>query len=281
VLAYNMLVVLWGAFVRATGSGAGCGDRWPLCNGVMVPRAPRIETIIEFTHRATSGVALVSVAALCVWAFRLFPRGHRARTWAALSVVFLFAEALLGAGLVLFQYVEHNASAGRAAYLSAHLVNTQILLAMLTLTAWFGSDPVTRAWRGAPKLVEAALPVAIVVAVSGAIAALGDTLFPAASVASGMRQEFSQTASALQRLRVVHPVLAVVGGAILLATAVTAMRSGRSRMGPILAALVFLQLAAGVLNIALLAPVWMQILHLLLADLLWIALVVMMLETGR
>ena len=152
---------------------------------------------------------------------------------------------------------------------------------MLTLTAWFGSDPVTRAWRGAPKLVVAALPVAIVVAVSGAIAALGDTLFPAASVASGMRQEFSQTASALQRLRVVHPVLAVVGGAILLATAVTAMRSGRSRMGPILAALVFLQLAAGVLNIALLAPVWMQILHLLLADLLWIALVVMMLETGR
>jgi heme A synthase len=276
-----MLVVLWGAFVRATGSGAGCGDRWPLCNGVMVPRAPRIETIIEFTHRATSALALVSVAALCLWAFRLFPRGHRARTWAALSVVFLFAEALLGAGLVLFQYVEHNASAGRAAYLSAHLVNTQILLAMLTLTAWFGADPVSRPWRGAPKLVAAALPVALVVAVSGAIAALGDTLFPAASVASGMRQEFSQTASVLQRLRVVHPVLAVAGGAMLLAAAATAMRSGRSRMGTIVVGLVFLQLAAGALNIALLAPVWMQILHLLLADLLWVALVVMTLETGR
>jgi len=281
VLAYNMLVVLWGAFVRATGSGAGCGDRWPLCNGVMVPRAPRIETVIEFTHRATSALALVSVAALCLWAFRLFPRGHRARTWAALSVVFLFAEALLGAGLVLFQYVEHNASAGRAAYLSAHLVNTQILLAMLTLTAWFGADPVSRPWRGAPKLVAAALPVALVVAVSGAIAALGDTLFPAASVASGMRQEFSQTASVLQRLRVVHPVLAVAGGAMLLAAAATAMRSGRSRMGTIVVGLVFLQLAAGALNIALLAPVWMQILHLLLADLLWVALVVMTLETGR
>jgi heme A synthase len=276
-----MLVVLWGAFVRATGSGAGCGDRWPLCNGVMVPRAPRIETVIEFTHRATSALALVSVAALCLWAFRLFPRGHRARTWAALSVVFLFAEALLGAGLVLFQYVEHNASAGRAAYLSAHLVNTQILLAMLTLTAWFGADPVSRPWRGAPKLVAAALPVALVVAVSGAIAALGDTLFPAASVASGMRQEFSQTASVLQRLRVVHPVLAVAGGAMLLAAAATAMRSGRSRMGTIVVGLVFLQLAAGALNIALLAPVWMQILHLLLADLLWVALVVMTLETGR
>ena len=281
VLAYNMLVVLWGAFVRATRSGAGCGNRWPLCNGVMVPRAPRIETIIEFTHRATSGLALLSVAALCVWAFRLFPRGHRARTYAVLSVVFLFAEALLGAGLVVFQYVEHNASAGRAAYLSAHLVNTQILLAMLTLTAWFGADPVLRPWRSAPKLVMAALPAALVVAVSGAIAALGDTLFPAASVASGMRQEFSQTASTLQRLRVVHPVLAVAGGALLLAAAVAAIRSGRSRMGAGVAALVFLQLAAGGLNIVLLAPVWMQILHLMLADLLWVALVVMTLESAR
>jgi heme a synthase len=284
VLAYNMLVVLWGAFVRATGSGAGCGDRWPLCNGVMLPRAPRIETIIEFTHRATSALALVGVAALCLWAFRLFPRGHRARSCAALSVVFLFAEALLGAGLVLFQYVEHNASAGRAAYLSAHLVNTQILLAMLTLTAWFGADPVSRAWRGVPKLVLAALPVSIVVAVSGAIAALGDTLFPAASVASGMRQEFSQSASALLRLRALHPVAAVIGGIVLLGAAVAAMRSARARtvrMGGILAALVFVQLGAGTINIVLLAPVWMQILHLLLADLLWVALVVTTLETGR
>jgi heme a synthase len=283
VLAYNMLVVLWGAFVRATGSGAGCGDRWPLCNGVIVPRAPRIETIIEFAHRATSALALIGVVALCLWAFRLFPRGHRARTFAALSVVFLFAEALLGAGLVLFQYVEHNASAGRAAYLSAHLVNTQILLAMLTLTAWFGAHPVSRPWNGSPKIVVAALPVAIVVAVSGALAALGDTLFPAASVASGMRQEFSQTAGALLRLRAVHPAVAVVGGVILLAAAATALRSGRMaavRAGRILAALVFLQLAAGAVNIALLAPVWMQILHLLLADILWVALVVMALETS-
>ena len=284
VLAYNMLVVLWGAFVRATGSGAGCGNRWPLCNGAMVPRAPRIETVIEFAPRATSGLALVGVAALCLWAYRLFPRGHRARTCAALSVVFLIVEALLGAGLVLLQYVEHNASAGRAAYLSAHLVNTQILLAMLTLTAWFGCDPVARPWPRAPKWLVAALPVASVVAVSGAIAALGDTLYPAASVAAGMRQEFSQTASVLLRLRAVHPVLAVVGAIILLAAAMTAMRSTRAsavRMGVVVAALVFLQLAAGAVNIVLLAPVWMQILHLLLADLLWVALVVTTLEAGR
>ncbi len=284
VLAYNMLVVLWGAFVRATGSGAGCGNRWPLCNGAVLPRAPRIETVIEFAHRATSGLAIASVAALCLWAFQLFPRGHRARLFAVLSVVFLLLEALLGAGLVLFQYVEHNASAGRAAYLAAHLVNTQILLAMLALTAWFGADPAARRWRSAPGLVLAALPVSIVVAVSGAIAALGDTLFPAASVVAGIRQEFSNTASVLLRLRAVHPVIAVIGGVVVLAAGVTTMRTGRAaaaRLGAILSGLVFLQLAAGAINIVLLAPVWMQIVHLLLADLLWIALVVMTLEAGR
>jgi cytochrome c oxidase assembly protein subunit 15 len=284
LLGYNLLVVLWGALVRATGSGAGCGDRWPLCNGVVVPRAPRIETVIEFTHRATSGLALLGVAGLCVWAFRLFPRDHRARLFAALSLVFLFAEALLGAGLVLFQYVEHNASAGRAAYLAAHLVNTQILLAMLAATAWFGAAPISRQWRGAPKPIVAALPVAIIVAVSGAIAALGDTLYPAASVASGMRQEFSSAAHALLRLRVLHPALAVVSAIVLLGAAVSARRAGRpeaARMGTMVALLVFVQLAVGMLNLALLAPVWMQILHLLIANLLWVALVILTLEVGN
>ena len=284
VLAYNILVVLWGAFVRATGSGAGCGDHWPLCNGTVVPRAPRIETVIEFTHRVTSGLALVGVIALCVWAFRLLPRGHRARLFAALSVVFLFVEALLGAGLVLLRYVEHNASAGRAAYLSAHLVNTQVLLAMLVLTAWFGAAPTSRKWRAAPKLVLAALPVSVIVAVSGVIAALGDTLFPASSVASGMRQEFSSAAGALLRLRVLHPALAVAAGIFLLAAAVSARRTGIPtvvRTSSIVALLVVIQLAFGALNILLLAPVWMQIVHLLIANLLWIALVVMALEAGR
>ncbi|MGA2589156.1 MAG: COX15/CtaA family protein [Bryobacteraceae bacterium] len=284
VLAYNILVVLWGAFVRATGSGAGCGDRWPLCNGTVVPRAPRIETIIEFTHRATSGLALAGVAGLAIWAFRLFPRGHRARLFAALAMVFLVTEALLGAGLVLLRYVAHNASAGRAAYLSAHLVNTQILLAMLAITAWFGADPLARKWQAVPNLIMAALPVALVVAVSGAIAALGDTLFPAASVAAGMRQEFSSAASMLERLRVLHPAVAVVAGVFLLWVAASAIRSGRpaaARTGSLVALLVFVQLGVGLLNIVLLAPVWMQVLHLLIADLLWVALVVMTLEAGN
>src|SRR3982750_3804624 len=139
VLAYNVAVVLWGAFVRATGSGAGCGNHWPLCNGTVTPHSPTMATIIEFTHRATSGIDLVLVAILAMWAFRAFPRQHPARLGAALSVVFLISEALLGAGLVLLEHVAKNASGGRGYSLSTHLINTLTLLACLTLTAWWGA----------------------------------------------------------------------------------------------------------------------------------------------
>ena len=111
VLAYNILVILWGAYVRASGSGAGCGDHWPLCNGQVVPRAPRIETMIEYSHRLTSGLSVIVVVGLCAWAFLLFPRGNRVRKLAGASVVFLFVEAMLGAGLVLFN-VGQTASVG-------------------------------------------------------------------------------------------------------------------------------------------------------------------------
>jgi heme A synthase len=283
VLAYNILVVLWGAYVRATGSGDGCGNHWPLCQGVVVPRAPQAQTVIEFTHRASVLLAFAAVAGLAIWAFRAFPRGHRSRFFSVLSLAFFFVEALLGAGLVLFRYVAHNASAGRAVYLSAHLVNTQVLLATLALAAWFGGVR-WREWRRPPVSILAALAVALVVAVSGAIAALGDTLFPASSLTAGMRQEFAGSAGALLRLRAVHPVLAVAGGAFLLLAAVSARRSGRPasmRWGTIVGLLVIAQLAAGVLNLLLLAPVWMQIFHLLLADLLWVALVITALEMGQ
>ena len=140
VLAYNVLVVLWGAYVRASGSGAGCGSHWPLCDGQVVPAAKTIEQVIEFTHRVTSGLAVMSAAVLWLWSFRVFPKGHRGRKTAALSIVFLMMEALLGAGLVLFRYVAKDASAGRALYLSAHLINTQLLLGMLTATAWLAGQ---------------------------------------------------------------------------------------------------------------------------------------------
>ena len=280
VLAWNLLVVLWGAYVRASGSGAGCGSHWPLCNGEVVPLAPRIETVIEFTHRLMSGVALVAVAALWFWSRRSFSPDHRARKMALASVAFLITEALLGAGLVLFNYVAKNESVGRAFYLSLHLANTLLLLAALALTAWFSRDDRVQPRRS--PLVMAALPVALLISVTGAIAALGDTLFPAASLAEGLRQDLTGASSFLLRLRVLHPVFAILGAVYFVTVGVIVLRSSQSSVATKLAtsvvALALAQLCAGAVNVLLLAPVWMQITHLLLADLVWIALVLLAVE---
>jgi heme A synthase len=282
VLAWNLFVVLWGAYVRASGSGAGCGSHWPLCNGEVMPRAPRLETIIEFTHRMTSAVSLLATGWLAVWSVRRFPRDHRVRRYALLSVVFLFAEALLGAGLVLFEFVASNASVGRAFYLSLHLVNTQFLVAALVLTAWYSRDVVPpNGVRRSARLI-ATLPAALVVSVTGAVTALGDTLFPAASLAEGMRQDIAATSSFLLRLRVLHPALAILAAGYFVYVAMSILRSKpRPLTTQIALAVIVLaaaQLGAGAINITLLAPVWMQLIHLLLADLLWLSLVLLVVE---
>ncbi|MFZ5623781.1 MAG: COX15/CtaA family protein [Gemmatimonadota bacterium] len=284
VLLWNLAVVLWGAYVRATGSGAGCGAHWPLCNGVVLPRAPELKTVIEFTHRTTSGVALLLVVGLVWWAMRAFPRGHRVRRGAALSGVLIVTEALLGAGLVLFELVAHNESLARAFAMVAHLANTFLLLAVLALTAWWAGDDRPAVGRAGGGLVSTAplllgLLGLLAVGMTGAIAALGDTLFPATSFAEGLRQDFSPTAHFLLRLRILHPLAAAGTGVYLIIAAVTtALRLRAPAVGRLAAAvvcLVFLQLAAGMINLILLAPVWLQLVHLLLADLLWIGLVLL------
>jgi len=285
VLAYNVLVILWGAYVRASGSGAGCGSHWPLCNGQVIPQAPQVQTMIEYSHRLTSGLSVIVVVGLCVWAYLLFPRGNRVRKLAAASVAFLFMEALLGAGLVLFN-VGKNASIGHTLYLSAHLANTLLLLAALVTTAWFagGSEAPLRL-REVPWPFWATLPLAMFACITGTIAALGDTAFPAATLSAGIKQDFSPTANFLVRLRMFHPFVAAISGLLFAAVALFAMRvSERPRMRGLALTVVimtFVQLCAGVLNLALLAPVWMQILHLFLADIVWIALVLFVAEAAQ
>jgi heme A synthase len=277
VLAYNIAVVLWGAYVRATGSGAGCGNHWPLCDGPVTPQTPAGATIIEFTHRVTSGLDLMLVAALVVWAFRAYPKRHRVRLGATLSATFLVTEALLGAALVLLNHVARNASASRAWSLSAHLINTLTLLACLALTAWWGSGRPAVRLRGRPAWMAAAT-----LAVSGAIAALGDTLFPVSSLAAGFARDFDPSANLFVRLRVWHPPIAAGAGAWVLYYALSAVSSGLGRrLSYTVLALTGGQLAGGVINLLLLAPVGMQLVHLLLADLLWIALVLLSAERLR
>lgn len=277
-LACNVAVVLWGAIVRATGSGAGCGNHWPLCNGEVLPRAPRIETIIELFHRLTSGLALLLVAGLVVWSFRGRPRGHAARKAAVFSLAFILSEAAVGAGLVLFELVADNQSVARALFMATHLVNTFLLLAALTLTAHFASGGAPFRLRGQGLLgggVVLGLCGLLLSGVSGAIAALGDTLFPSASLAHALEQDLSPTAHLLIRLRLFHPGIAIAAGLFAVYLALKLLKSGlgpeTDRFAWWTGGLVFLQVMAGAVNVLLLAPVWLQVVHLLLADLLWIA----------
>jgi cytochrome c oxidase assembly protein subunit 15 len=287
VLAYFIAVILWGTLVRATGSGAGCGDHWPLCNGTVMQHAPRVDTMIEFTHRVTSGISFFSVVALLVWVLRATSRGHLARMAATCAVVFTVIEALLGALLVKLGLTAQSQSPLRPWYLALHLANTLLLLAALTLTAHL-LGRVHGFMRNEIKLVAPVTAIAgillvLVVGVTGSLAALGDTLFPASSLGTALQQDFSANAGWLVRWRWTHPAVASAASVFLIWILVRAVRG--SNIGHAnwdnrkLSALVLLLLVAqyvlGVMDVTLLAPVWLQIVHLLGADALWAALVVL------
>jgi len=280
----NIGVIVFGAFVRATGSGAGCGANWPSCHGELVPSGLEGARAIEFTHRVTSGLALVMVAALVWRVWRTFPTGHPARRGVGFSGAFILGEALIGAMIVLYEWVADDASAARTAAVPLHLVNTLLLLGALTLTAWWlsGSGPVRldRDRSFARRWMAGGAGVALVAA-TGAVTALADTLFPPESLVAGLTEDFASGEHFLTNLRIVHPIVAVAVGIYLfwLARRFGMTASGRRLSSLAIMILVSGQLAAGALNIALLTPIWLQLVHLMMADLLWVSLVLFGAET--
>ena len=283
VLAYFIAVILWGTLVRATGAGAGCGNHWPLCNGTIIQHSVSVNTLIEFIHRLTSGLSFFAVVGLAAWTLAGTVRGHLARAAAVASVIFTLIEATLGALLVKLGLTAQSQSPLRPAYLALHLTNTLLLVAALTLTAHFlsrrkgylrGSVRVA-----APFGAMATIVVVMIVGVTGSLAALGDTLFPASSLGLALAQDFSATSGWLVRWRWMHPTVAFLASIVLIWLLVRAARhkTGWDNRG--LSALILLLLAAvyvlGLLDVILLAPLWVQVAHLLAADTLWAALVVL------
>lgn len=281
-LVWNFAVIGWGAFVRASGSGAGCGDHWPLCNGQVVPHSPTFETIVEFGHRLTSGLAGIGAIVLVVWAYRAFAKGHPARRGAWWTLAFMIAEGLVGAGLVKFGYVADDPRLERGFVMAAHLINTFVLLYFIALTGFWAEGGGRLRWGtgGLPaKLGIATLLGILVVGMSGAIAALGDTLFPANSLAEGFAQDLSPQSHLFLRLRALHPlgavVFAIVAGAASILTWMSDVPAKAKRAGIAVGVLVLVQVTVGLANLALLAPIPLQLLHLLVADALWVAAVLM------
>jgi heme a synthase len=297
VVFYNVLVILWGALVRASGSGAGCGNHWPLCNGQVIPVSPSLHTLIEFTHRMMTGGSTFVVVALLVWTFRAAPRRAAARWFAVASTLLLVNEALLGALLVKLGYVTGNQSVGRMVVLSIHLSNTLLLVAALTLTARFLSPRpglIAQPWAGLPDArgfgwVLAGLAATIGVGVSGSMAALGDTLFPASSLQAAFARDFAVNSPWILRLRLVHPASALIAAVFVIWLIARSRQAGPHGLQPhqptrgflarMVLALLAVQFVLGIADVLLLAPAWMQLLHLLGADLYWVALVLLAAET--
>lgn len=283
VLVYFIAVILWGTLVRATGSGAGCGNHWPLCNGTVLQHAPRTATVIEFTHRLTSGISFFSVVGLLIWTFAGTVRGHLARTFAAYSVGFTVVEAILGALLVKLGLTAQSTSPLRPWYLALHLANTLLLLAALALTAHMLSRHEGYLRRTvrlvSPAGAAAGLFVFMIVGVTGSLAALGDTLFPESSLSAALAADFSSSSGWLVRWRWTHPTIAFLASIFLIWILVRAAQRSTHWDNRGLSALVLVLLATqyvlGLMDVLWLAPVWLQVVHLLGADSLWAALIVL------
>jgi heme a synthase len=280
VLAYNVAVIVWGSAVRATGSGGGCGEHWPLCDGTLVVHHPGIATLIELSHRVTSGIDTLCVLALVFWTFRATPKRHLARAFVLGVLVFTFIEALLGALLVELGLVASNHSPMRAIYLGLHFTNTLLLLASLALAAHFLSRS-AGAMRGslsvrAPRLALTGLAATLIVGVTGSLAALGDTLYPTHSLVRAIAADFSANSSWLLRIRWLHPVFAFLAGVFIVWLVFRSLRRPADHaLASTVVVLLFVQYLLGVADIALLTPTWLQMAHLLGADLLWISLVIL------
>jgi cytochrome c oxidase assembly protein subunit 15 len=280
VLAYFVAVILWGTLVRATGAGAGCGNHWPLCNGTVLQHSASMNTLIEFTHRITSGLSLVAVLGLLLWTFRSTRRGDLARGAAVAAVALTVMEAILGALLVALGLTAQSQSPLRPLFLALHLTNTLLLLAALTVTAHLLCRRTGYRWESIrlvnPLAAVAGIFVVLAVGVTGSLAALGDTLFPVTSLAGALHQDFSTTSGWLVRWRWIHPMAALAAGVFLIwiLMRAAAQNSHRGLSALVLALLTAVYLL-GVLDVTLLAPVWAQVAHLLAADSLWVALVVL------
>jgi len=287
-LGYNLLVILWGVFLRASYSGDGCGQHWLTCGGEAIPSAPQLKTIIEFSHRLTTAFAGIVVFVLAVWAFanwvsRRYPAREKEWKFALLSLFFIIAEGAIGGGLVLTGNTAANWTPTRPIWTIGHLINTFILVAFLSLTAWSasGGKLVWRSVKPKVKLILAVCLAAILLsAISGSMAALTNMLFPSQSIADGLAKDFAESSHYLLRLRILHPISSILTGILLFFVAGWMKKeysddANVAKWSKFLTIFVVIQIIFGAATLLLLAPIVMQLIHLLLADLLWISFVLM------
>jgi len=281
VLAWNILVILWGAWVRLSFSGDGCGAHWPLCDGALVSFSGDVKTITEQIHRWMSAIDGFLVLGMMAWAFAIFAKRSLERKISVIALLFTVTEALIGMILVKRGLVAQNDSIERAIWLGIHLANTFILIGSVALLAAYASGVKKPQWKGQGPIVCAmvfGLVALLVLGVSGAITSLGDKLFPVTSTPKAITDALDGTKHFLVQLRVLHPLIAVSVGIYLVLIAGLINHLRPSALGAKLSKLAVLgfgiQVVVGLLNVVFKAPDWMAILHLLIADAIWLAVIV-------
>lgn len=280
-LGITVATIVMGAVVRATHSGDGCGPNWPTCEGTLVlPGTGERAQLIEFSHRAISGVSLIAVIVLAVMVFRAYVSGHPARKAVLWSVGLLIVEALIGAVIVIYGWVAEDRSAARQISVPLHLVNTFLLTAAMTYTIWVIDGYARPQLKAVPRRTRALLGLSfglLLVAATGATTSLADTLFAAESVSEGIGQDFDRESALIVELRILHPIVAI-GAGVLIAWFIWRHLDELEDGGHALAARVVVfgiavQATLGFVHIALLTPIVTGLIHLFIAQALWIAFV--------
>jgi cytochrome c oxidase assembly protein subunit 15 len=275
LIFYTIIIIAWGAWVRISGSGDGCGDDWPLCKGMAIPTGEASKTWIEVSHRYSTMLFGFLVLAQ-LWLIRgVFPKRHPTRYWVLATLLFTVTEALIGRLLVVYGLVHESTSHARLFIMPLHLINTSLLLFSEVMTAesvLFGEREVRPLSPVLKRAGFAVLITATLLLTTGAVAALGSHLFPSLSLMEGLTKDFAQGAHPALRLRILHPTLALILPLglwyIFSNSTLEASNGALCAMYRSLAVAVLVMLMIGVATLVTLAPVWLKLSHLTMANVL-------------
>ena len=268
-IVLSILSILAGAFVRATGSGDGCGSTWPTCKGKIIPQLSDTSEVIEFSHRSISGILLIVTLIIFIKS-RNMSKGTIVRTTVNFLTFFVVFEAAIGAVIVLYEWVGLNSSLPRIIAVPIHLVNTFGLLACyaaLYKVLLNNFKNIKQLWDR--RFVFVAF-LFLLSGATGSITALADVLFPSASFYEGLMEDFDRTSELLTRLRILHPLVAT-GLSVALIIESRKIQKDYKIDVQCLQLLVIVAVTLGVLNVLSNIVLLLSILHLAIADLLWIS----------
>ena len=279
--------VVFGAIVRITGSGMGCGDHWPKCQGHWFPPLDRIDLIIEVAHRYFAATLSVAILALLVVALlhRATPgvsgRGGVLRAAGAAAGLVL-AAAIFGAVTVKLELankvviVTHLAI---AMTLLAVLVSASMRAGGLGASSAAVGTASAKTWRSA----RVALALTFVVLVLGAFTA---HVPGANSLCVGFPLcRNGLLPSSAQHIQITHRILAFLLFFHLVGLSIGVWRRGEAKLivGAAFTALgtVLVQIVVAAALVEMQLPAMLRSLHQAVGTLVWVAVVVLTLLSRR